>query len=140
MAQTADRDANQALRARFDEVYGQYQRIRDGLDDLQEQLAAFTLTARSEDGMVTATVGPRGQLVDLRLDRRAYRDHEPDQLAVKITTTVRRASEEASAAVHELVSGYLPPGSGALDYLKDGRFGSLLRRSDAAMWGAAEDD
>ena len=82
MAQTADRDANQALRARFDEVYGQYQRLRVGLDDLQ-RTARRVAGSRpsSDDGLVTATVGPRGQLVTLQLDRRAYRDHDPDQLA-----------------------------------------------------------
>ncbi len=48
--------------------------------------------------------------------------------------------KKPSTAVHELVSGYLPAGSGALDYLKDGRFGSLLRRSDAVMREATAAD
>ncbi|MEV1288698.1 YbaB/EbfC family nucleoid-associated protein [Micromonospora sp. NPDC049679] len=140
MAQAADRDANRALRARFDEVYGQYERLRSGLDDLQQRLAKLRVSARSEDGHVTATVGPRGQLVALELDPRIYRDHNVDALAAKITSTIQQATDRATAAVQELVGGYLPAGSGAADYLKDGNFGSLLRRTDAAMREEAERD
>lgn len=132
MAQSADRDANRALRARFDEVYGQYERLRSGLDDLQ-RLAALEVSARSQDDTVTATVGPRGQLMRLHLDGRIYRDPDPEALAAKITDTVRRATESAADAVQELVAGYLPANSGVADYFRDGSFGSLLRRSDVAM-------
>lgn len=60
MTESVDRDANRALRARFDEVYGQYQRIRSGLDELQVKLAELRVTERSDDGQVIATVGARG--------------------------------------------------------------------------------
>ncbi len=140
MAQTADRDANRALRARFDEVYGQYERLRSGLDELQERLARFQATATSDDGYVTATVGPRGQLVKLDLDRRIYRDNDPEGLAAKITRTVQKATESATAGVQEIVGGYLPAGTGAAQFLKDGNFGSLLRRSDAALREAMRDE
>ncbi|MEO3744457.1 YbaB/EbfC family nucleoid-associated protein [Plantactinospora sp. B5E13] len=134
----ANRDANRALRARFDEVYGQYERLRSGLADLQGQLAAFRATESSDDGLVTATVGPRGQLVKLELDRRIYRDGDANALAAKITATVQRAADAASVGVQGLVGNYLPAGSGAADFLKDGDFGSLLRRSDAALREEAE--
>ncbi|SDY71705.1 Conserved DNA-binding protein YbaB [Micromonospora pattaloongensis] len=140
MAQTADRDANRALRARFDEVFGQYERLRSGLDDLQQRLARLRVTAESEDRHVKATVGPRGQLIKLELDPRIYRDHNVEALAAKITSTVQQATERATSDVQELVRGYLPPGSGAADYLRDGNFGSLLRRSDAALREEAERD
>jgi DNA-binding protein YbaB len=136
--ENADRSANRALRARFDEVYGQYERLRSGLADMQQRLATLQVTERSDDGHVTATVGPRGQLVKLELDRRIYRDNDVDALAAKITDTVRRASEAASTQVQELVGGYLPADSGAADFLKDGDFGTLLRRSDAALREEAE--
>jgi DNA-binding protein YbaB len=138
VVQTADRDANRALRARFDEVYGQYERLRSGLDELQQRLAALRVTERSDDGQVSATVGQRGQLVKLELDPRIYRDHNVDALAAKITATVEKATSSAAAAVQDLVGGYLPAGSGALDFIKDGSFGSLLRRSDAALREEAE--
>jgi DNA-binding protein YbaB len=129
----ADRDANHALRARFDDVYGQYQRLRSGMDDLQERLAAMQVTAESPDGLVRVTVGPRGQLIDLHIDRRAYRDLDPDRLARTILTTTQDAVAKTTTQVQELMAGYLPPESGSLQFLKDGNFGSLLHRQDALM-------
>ncbi len=140
VGQTADRNANAALRERFNEVYGQYERLRAGLDELQERLAEFSATARSDDGHVTATVGPRGQLIKLELDPRIYRDHDAAGLAHKITATVRNAADSATEGVQKLVSGYLPAGAAAADYLRDGSFGSLLRRSDALLREARSDD
>jgi DNA-binding protein YbaB len=133
VAETADRDANRVLRARFDEVYGRYERLRSGLDDLQQRLATLEVSARSQDGTVTATVGPRGQLIRLHLDRAVYREADPDALAATITETVQRATESATDAVQSLVADYLPADSGVADYLRDGSFGSLLSRSDATM-------
>jgi DNA-binding protein YbaB len=133
VAQTADRDANRALRARFDDVFGQYQRLRSGMGDLQQKLAAMQVTAESKDRLVRATVGPRGQLVDLKIEPRAYREHEPDALARLITTTVQDAVARTTDQVQELVAGYLPADSGALGFMRDGDFGHLLKRQDAVM-------
>jgi DNA-binding protein YbaB len=133
VAQTADRDANRALRARFDEVYGQYERLRSGMDELQHKLAALQVTAQSEDGFVRATVGPRGQLVKLNLDPRIYREGDADALARKITKTVQEATERSVEQVQRLVAGYLPQGSATVDFLKDNSFATLMRRHDAVM-------
>lgn len=133
MAQPVDRDVNRALRARFDEVYGQYQRLRSGMDELQGKLAALRVTAQSEDGQVRATVGPRGQLITLGLDPAIYRDLDAEALARKITKTVQEAASRAVDQVQELVAGYLPHGSAAVDYLRDNDFGTLMRRHDAVI-------
>jgi DNA-binding protein YbaB len=138
VAQTADRDANRALRARFDEVFGQYQRLRSGMDEMQRRLAGLRVTAESDDGYVRATVGPRGQLVDLTLDQRVYREGDAQALARKITATVQRATARAVEQVQQIVGGYLPPGSAAVDYLKDNDFATLMRRHDAAMREAGD--
>lgn len=140
MAQTADRDTNRALRARFDEVYGQYQQLRSGLDELQQRLADVRATERSADGRVTATVGPRGQLLRLDLDPGIYRDRDAEALAAAITETVQRAAASVTASVQHLVGGYLPAGSGALDFVRDGDFGALLRRGDAQLRAEADRD
>ena len=137
MAQ-ADRDANHALRARFDDVYGQYQRLRSGMDDLQQRLSAMQVSAESPDGLVRATVGPRGQLIDLRLDRRVYRDMDAEQLARTIVSTTQDAVAKTTAQVEELMAGYLPPESGSMQFLRDNNFGNLLRRQDAVMREAGE--
>lgn len=133
MAQPVDRDANRALRARFDEVYGQYQRLRSGMDEMQRRLVELRVTAESSDGWVRATVGPRGQLIELKLDPRVYREGDPDALARKITTTVQAAAVRVTDEVGQIVSGYLPQGSPTVDFLKDDNFATLMRRHDAAM-------
>ncbi|MFI7545949.1 YbaB/EbfC family nucleoid-associated protein [Actinoplanes sp. NPDC049599] len=129
----ADRDANHALRARFDDVFGQYQRLRSGMDDMQQRLAALQVSAESDDGLIRATVGPRGQLIDLRLDRRIYRDMDAAELSRKIVTTTEKAAAQAAEQVQQMMSGYLPADSGPMQFIKDNNFGSLLRRQDAIM-------
>lgn len=133
MAQTADRDANRALRARFDDVYGQYNRLRSGLDDIQRELAELQVTATSEDGLLQATVGARGQLTGLRIDRKVYRELDEEQLGRAIVATVQTAAARTTEQVQELMAGFLPPDSGPLQFLRDNDFGSLLRRPDAIM-------
>jgi len=133
VADMADRDANHALRARFDDVYGQYHRLRSGMDDMQRRLAEMRVSADSDDGLIRATVGPRGQLLDLRLDRRIYRDMDAGELGRKIVATVERATAQTSEQVEQLVAGYLPADSGPMRYIRDNDFGSLLRRQDAIM-------
>lgn len=133
MADMADRDANHALRARFDDVYGQYQRLRSGMDDIQQRLAELRVSAESEDGLIRATVGPRGQLIDLRLDRRIYRDMDAAELGRKIVATTEQAAAQVAEQVQQMMAGYLPADSGPMQFIRDNNFGSLLRRQDAIM-------
>ncbi|WP_430789240.1 YbaB/EbfC family nucleoid-associated protein [Actinoplanes sp. G11-F43] len=139
MSRQADRDANHPLRARFDDVVSQYQRLRLGLDDLQERLSTMNVTEESPDGLVRATVGPRGQLVDLKLDHEVYRRHDPDQLARTILRTVEAAVAKTTDQVQELVGEILPADSGAARFMRDGQFGSLLARQDRVMREAGDD-
>lgn len=131
--ESVDRDANRALRARFDKVYGQYEQLRSGLDELQSRLADLRVTERSADGQVTATVGARGQLITVEVHPSVYLDRDAKALSRKITSTVQQATVAAMTATQELVSGYLPAGAGSVDFLRSGDFGSLLGRADAVM-------
>lgn len=140
MAETADREANHALRARFDDVFGQYQRLRSGLDEIQGKLAEMRVGAQSSDGLITATVDARGQLTDLRLDRRVYRETDPDRLSRAILATVHEATARAGDDVRELMTAYLPAESGAMRFVRDQDFGSLLRRQDDIMRQGRADD
>lgn len=133
MAESVDRDANRTLRARFDEVYGQYQQLRSGLDELQVRLAELRVTERSDDGQVTATVGARGELISIELQPSVYQNRDAQALSRKITSTVQKATAAATTATQKLVSGYLPANSGSLDFLRTGDFGALLSRADAVM-------
>lgn len=131
VAETADRDANQGIRDRLAEVYGQYARLRSDLDDLQRRLASLRVSCVSDDGLVRATVGPRGQLVDLSLDRGIYRDADSDRLARTIVATVRAATARTAGEIEEMMSGYLPADSGTMRFLRDNELRSLLGHHDA---------
>jgi len=133
VAESADRDANHALRARFDEVYGQYQRLRSGLDELQGKLAELRVTERSGDGQVTAVAGARGELIAVEVAPSVFHDRDAKALSRKITATVLRASATAVAATQELVAGYLPPGAPSVEFLRTNDFGALLGRADAVL-------
>ena len=133
MTESVDRDANRALRARFDEVYGQYQRLRSGLDELQVRLAELRVTERSDDGQVTAVVGARGELISVDVAPSVFQERDAAALSRKITTTVHRATAGAVAATRDLVAGYLPPGTPSLDFLRTNDFGALLGRADAVL-------
>jgi DNA-binding protein YbaB len=130
---TIDRDANAPLRARFDDVYASYSKLRDNVGDLQRQLAGLEVTAKSADGMVTVVVGARGQLVRLKLHERAYAQHRPDRLATLITETVGRAEVAAGQAVQQLVARVVPEETGVAELLRSQDFGAVLRRHDQTM-------
>jgi DNA-binding protein YbaB len=140
VSRQADRDVNHALRARFDDVVSQYQRLRLGLDDIQERLSRMAVTAESPDGTVRATVGARGQLIDLRLSREIYRRGDPDELARTILRTVEQAVAKTGDQVQEMVGEFLPSGSAAAGFVRDGNFGNLLARQDRIMREAGDDD
>jgi DNA-binding protein YbaB len=137
VARTSDRDANQALRERFAQVYGDYSRIRAGMGELQERLAAMQVRVSSPDGLVTAVVGPRGQLISLALDPEAYREHTPPRLAAIITETVRQAAARAAEESRALLGEYLPAGSAGVEFLRTNDFGALMSRYDGDPSGGA---
>ncbi|WP_030490828.1 YbaB/EbfC family nucleoid-associated protein [Micromonospora chokoriensis] len=133
MDEQADRGVNRELHARFDDVYGQYQQLRSGLDTLQTRLATLRVTRRSADGQVTATVGAQGQLIEVELTSAVYRDRDAGALSRKITETIRVAATAAADATRDLVAESMPAGSGAMDFLRTGDYSALLGRADAAL-------
>ena len=129
----SDRDANRHLRDRLAEVYGRYTRLRSDVDELQQRLAALRVTVESTNGLVRATVGPRGQLVDLQLDSRRVHTMDSDRLARAILATVQEAARRSVDQVEALMAEYLPPESSALRVLRDNDFGALMRKPDANL-------
>ncbi|MGH3434089.1 MAG: YbaB/EbfC family nucleoid-associated protein [Thermocrispum sp.] len=75
-------------------------KAREKLDDLRA-------TAESEDGLVSATVGARGELHSLTLDPRVFRKPDAGELAESIVATVatamRSARKDALAASADLM-------------------------------------
>jgi DNA-binding protein YbaB len=122
---------NRALQARAEELKGEYARIRAGLGDLQQKLRQITATVKSEDGFVTATVGPRGQLIKLDLDPRIYRRPDSKQLAATITKTIQRATADAMAQVTEACKPFLPAEEVAAHL--EGDFDGMRRRMDSEL-------
>lgn len=133
MSERVDRDANRELRARFDDVYGQYQQLRSGLDTLAARLAELRVTRRSSDGHVTATVGAQGQVIEVVVAPAVYRVRDAEALSRKITETIRAAVAAATQATQDLVAETMPAGAGSADFLRTGDFGALLGRADAVL-------
>jgi DNA-binding protein YbaB len=102
------RGDNRVLKARAEELMGEFNRMRTGMGELQQKLRQITATAKSDDGYVTAVVGPRGQLVRLELDPRIYRRPDSKQLATTISDTIKRAAADAMAQVSEACKPFIP--------------------------------
>lgn len=126
MAETADRDANHALRDELADVYGRYERLSSEMDDLQRRLETMRVSAVSADGLVRATVDPRGQLIELNLDPRACGGADTEQLSRMIVTTVRDAAQRIAGQVETAMADYLPPESGTLRFLRENDLGPKL--------------
>lgn len=109
MTETADRAANQALRNDLEDVYGRYEELRSGVDELQRSLATMQVSAASPDGVVQATVNADGDLVGLRLDQQACREWNADTLARIIVETVQHAAAGKHRQVEQLVTTHSQP-------------------------------
>jgi DNA-binding protein YbaB len=89
-------------------MIGDLRRTMGSVSETQKRMAQVTGVAWSDDRLVKATTGPRGQLVDLEIDPRVYRQPNSKALAATILATVRRASEDAMAKTQEIVRAAMP--------------------------------
>jgi DNA-binding protein YbaB len=108
VTETTDHAANQDLRDNLEDVYGRYEELRSGVDELQRSLATMQVTAESPDGAVSATVDADGQLVDLQLNPQACREWNVETLARTIVETVQQASAGKTRHIEELVTNHRP--------------------------------
>lgn len=102
--------------------------FRDGLLEVRRRLADVRATAESDDGLVAATVGGRGELLELTLDPRVYRTTDARALADDILGTVRRAAAIARDEVYAITKDSLPPHRDPADV--DLGFDPVLHRLD----------
>lgn len=98
----------EAMRLQAAEARTRLENIRDGYAELQQKLAAVTASATSDDGLVTATVGPQGRLIGVEIDPRIYRRPDSRRLAETITATIQAAAGEAAEKVTELCRPFFP--------------------------------
>lgn len=106
---------NAALRARLEQLLGEYDRMRGNLATMQQRLASAEGEARSEDGAVRVTVGPRGELRALEIGPRAYRHLSPSELAEEIMRLARKASASVQEQLEEVMAPFLPAGMSYAD-------------------------
>jgi DNA-binding protein YbaB len=90
-------------------MVAEYGAVRARLERLSEELARVRATIRSSDRSVTVTVGPRGELVDVRIDAdEAARIGYP-ALGQSILEASDRAAERVGAELRTRMSEALPP-------------------------------
>jgi DNA-binding protein YbaB len=99
---------NRELWARYDQLLTVFERTRRQLGEVQAKVSTLTGTATSKDGMVTATVGPRGTLTELTFHARAFRRLSPTELAEAVVATVREATDDVQAKAAKLYQPFLP--------------------------------
>ncbi|HXS65086.1 MAG TPA: YbaB/EbfC family nucleoid-associated protein [Streptosporangiaceae bacterium] len=103
-------EINAALRGRIEQLLGDYDRVKANVGQMQRRLAEAEGHAETGDGSVKVTVGPRGELRELRLDPRAYRRFSPSELATEIIELTGQAAREVQKQVGEAMSPFLPEG------------------------------
>ncbi|SDF98033.1 YbaB/EbfC family nucleoid-associated protein [Klenkia brasiliensis] len=123
-----------ALRAYAEQLQRQFETMVTEAPAVMARAKAVQVTEKSRDGLVTVTVGPRGDLVRLDLDPRIYRRPDSRELADTITATVQKAVSAAREAVVETFSAIVPPEQmrATLDGDLDTIIGDLDRRTRGA--------
>lgn len=96
------------LQAYADELRATFMQLQDRGTELHAKARAIQVTERSRDGMVTVTVGPRGDLLGVDIDPRIYRRPDARGLADSITETVQRAAAKAQEQIIEIFEPLIP--------------------------------
>lgn len=117
------------------EMYGEYERMAEDVRSIQQRMAEIRVTADSGDGLISATVGGAGELIDLWLDPRVYRTPDSTRLAQDITGTIRHAVELSKQEGATIAAKFLPPGATA--ETADLRFDPFLHELDRQVSGGA---
>ncbi|GAB2922403.1 hypothetical protein GCM10027280_07030 [Micromonospora polyrhachis] len=115
------------------EMYGEYERMAEDVRSIQKRSAEIRVTADSGDGLISATVGGAGELIELWLDPRIYRTPNSTALAQVITDTIRHAVALSKEEAVAIAGAYLPPGATA--ETTDLRFDPFLHELDRQVSG-----
>lgn len=96
------------LQAFADELQNRFMRMQNEALDLHKRAREVRVSLTSSDGLVTATVGARGDLIRLDIDPRVYRRPDSRKLADTITETVRKAAAAAQEKVLDIFEPLVP--------------------------------
>lgn len=88
-----------------------YPKLREGLLAVRRGLDEVEGTATNEAGTITATVGGRGEVRELVLDQRVFRDANAGALADDILATLRAAGKQAADEAFQLTTKALGGGT-----------------------------
>ena len=97
-----------ALRAYAEELRENFVRLQSESRALHDRARAVRVTERSPDGLVTVTVGARGELIRLDLDPRVLRRSDSQAIALLITETAHRAAARAQEEVIAIFEPLVP--------------------------------
>ena len=99
---------NAYLKARFEELLGEYERVRRDAAEAGRRTRELRGTARTTDGSIEVTVTAQGRLAGLALDAKAYRRYSPSQLAEQILALAGKAVDDVTGQMAEVMAPFLP--------------------------------
>ncbi|MGW0432195.1 YbaB/EbfC family nucleoid-associated protein [Micromonospora sp. NPDC003197] len=115
------------------EMYEEYKQMAEDVRSIQKRMTEIRATADSGDGLISATVGGAGELIELWLDPRIYRAPDSTALAQAITDTIRQAVAISKEEGVVIVAKFLPDGATA--ETADLRFDPVLNELDRQVAG-----
>ncbi|MDT5028752.1 MAG: hypothetical protein QOE61_5178 [Micromonosporaceae bacterium] len=113
-------------------VIGDLHQTLDNAAQTRQQVLEITGTAWSDDRLVKAVVGPRGQLIELEIDPRVFRTPNSKALSASILSTVRAAVEDANQKTREIVDKAMPKDRG-LGLMGATGFDQMMSSHDADL-------
>lgn len=96
------------MRAYAEELQARFEKLTTEGPKVAEQARKVQVTEKSPDGLISATVGARGELIRLDLDPRIYRRPDSRELADTITETIKAAAAAAQERVLEVFEPLVP--------------------------------
>lgn len=93
----------------FQDMLAQLKKSVEALPRTQERMTSVTGVSFSDDRLVKVVVGPQGQLVDLEIDPRVFRQPDAKELSAKILATTRDAVRQVTERMQEIMAEQLPP-------------------------------
>lgn len=96
------------MRAYAAELQERFMHMQEQAPALHAKARAVQVTEKSRDGLISATVGARGELIRLDIDPRVYRRPDSRELADAITETIHRAATKAQERVVEVFEPLIP--------------------------------
>jgi DNA-binding protein YbaB len=97
------------MRGQLSSMFEEYRAVRARIERFSDDVAAMTATARSIDGCATVTVGPQGELRDLRLDPELARRLDLRTLAARILEASAAAGAQARERLGRTLAEVMPP-------------------------------